>query len=92
MATGTATLNFGAAPGTNRVVVSVTGQSAIASNSYVEAFMMGSDSTADHNASEHEIVPMTFRCTNLVAGTGFDIVASTDFRLTGQFTVRWVWV
>lgn len=91
MATGTATLNFGSAPGTNVVVSTVTGQSAITSGSKVEAFLMG-DSTATHNAYEHFIVPLVLRCGNIVAGTGFDIYASSDLRLTGTFTVNWVWV
>lgn len=90
-ATGTATINFGSAPGTNQVTTTVTGQTSIQATSYVEIFMMGSDSTADHNATEHQIVPMTLRANNIVAGTGFDIIASSDFRLTGQFKVRWVW-
>lgn len=89
--TGTATLTFGSAPGTNNVTTTVTGQAAITTGSNCEAFMMGNDSTATHTAYEHQLVPMTLRCGNIVAGTGFDIVAYSDFRLTGTFTVRWVW-
>jgi hypothetical protein len=36
-------------------------------------------------------VPIRLVCGNIVAGTGFDIVASTDLRLTGTFSVRWMW-
>lgn len=88
--TGTATLNFGAAPGTNVATVTVTGQTGILSGSKVEAWLMG-DSTASHNAYEHLIVPLVVRCGNIVAGTGFDIVASSDLRLTGTFSVHWTW-
>lgn len=91
MATGTATIDFGASPGTQRAVVTVTGQAAIASNSHVEAFLMG-DATADHNAYEHSMVPLALVCGNIVAGTGFDIVGTCDWLLTGQFTVHWVWI
>jgi len=89
-ASGTATLTFGSAPGTNFVTVVVTGQASIGVNSHVEAFLMGS-TTATHNAIEHMIVPIRLSCGDIVAATGFTIYASTDFRLTGTFTVHWVW-
>lgn len=89
--TGTATLTFGSIPGTNLVTTTVTGQAGILTNSHIEAFLMG-DSTATHNVYEHNIVPFTLTCGNIVAGTGFDIVASSDLRLTGTFTCHWVWV
>lgn len=89
--TGTTTVNFGSAPGTNVVITTITGQTGITTANYVEAFMMGADTTATHNAIEHQLVPMRLSCTNIVNGTGFDIIASSDFRLTGTFSVRWVW-
>ena len=88
---GEATLNFGSAPGTNTVTTTVTGEAGILATSSVQAYLMG-DSTATHNAYEHEIVPMTITCGNIVAGTGFDIIASSELRLTGTFKVRWSWV
>lgn len=91
-ATGTATLDFGAAPGRNDATVTVTGQTGILTGSHVEAWIMGTDSTAAHNAYEHAMVPMITRATNLVAGTGFDIFASCEWLLTGTFTVHWVWL
>lgn len=89
--TGTAILNFGSAPGTNYVTTTVTGQSAIVSGSNVEAFMMGNDFTSDHNVIEHQLVPMTIRCGNIVGGSGFDISVASEYRLTGTFNIRWVW-
>lgn len=87
---GTADIDFGSAPGTNYVVTTVTGETSILSGSVVEAYLMAS-TTATHNSYEHSIVPITLRCGNVVASTGFDIVASSEFRLTGTFTVQWVW-
>jgi hypothetical protein len=89
---GTATLNFGSAPGTNIVETAVTGQASITTGAHVEAFLMG-ESTATHNNYEHLIVPMSIRVdkATIVAGIGFTIIASTDWRLTGTFTVHWVW-
>jgi hypothetical protein len=91
VSTGTATLNFGSAPGTNIVTTTVTGQTSIASTSLIRAFFMG-DSTVDHNAYEHQIMDVAATCTNIVAGTGFDIVVSSALRLTGTFKIRWQWV
>lgn len=89
--TGNATLNFGAAPGTNVVSVAVTGQASISATSGVEAYLMGLDTTADHNAYEHAIVPLILRIISITAGTGFTIQAATDWRLTGTFKCRWCW-
>lgn len=87
---GTATLDFGAAPGTNYIVTTVTGQTGILSGSVASAYLMA-ESTADHNTYEHSIVPIMLRCGNVVASTGFDIIATSELRLTGTFTVNWIW-
>jgi hypothetical protein len=89
-ATGTATIDFGAAPGTNAVEVAVTGQAGISTSSQAEAWMMAS-STATHNAEEHMLVPIKLTCGNLINATGFTIYARSDWRLTGTFTVQWIW-
>ena len=91
MATGTATLDFGATPGTNHVSVAVTGQGAIGANDHVEAFMQGNDSTATHNVYEHMIVPIRLSVSDIIAGTGFTINAITELRLDGTFKCRWAW-
>jgi len=90
-ATGTAVLDFGAAPGTNVVTVDVTGQAAIASTSHADAWLQG-DTTAEHNAFEHSIAPIRLSCGSIVDGTGFTITGSSEFRLSGTFKVHWVWV
>lgn len=91
MATGETTLNFGSVPGTNFVTTTITGQSTIVTGSFVEAFLMATGSI-DHNGYEHMIVPIRLVCGNIVASTGFDITGVTDWRLTGLFNVKWVWV
>jgi len=90
-ATGTATINFGAAPGTNHATIAVTGQTGIGANDHVEAFIMGNDSTATHNTYEHMVAPIKLSASSVVAGTGFTINAITDWRLNGTFKCRWVW-
>jgi len=93
-AQGTATINFGAVPGTNTTSVVVTGQTAILTGSLCEAWMMADTTVSGstgHNADEHKIVPIKLTCGAVVAGTGFTIYAETDWRLTSTFQVRWVW-
>jgi len=89
-ATGTAVLNFGATPGTNYVTAVVTGQAAIGTSSHVEAFLMGS-TTATHNPLEHLLSAIRLTCGDIIAATGFTIHAHTELRLTGTFSVHWVW-
>lgn len=90
--TGTATLSFGAAPGSNVATATITGQTDIGTSDFAEAFFMA-DTTADHNDMEHilfsRLVGLT--CGSIVAGTGFTITAETDLRLTGSIRCRWVW-
>ena len=89
-ATGTATIDFGSAPGTNVVTTTITGQTGILVGSHAESWMMGS-TTATHNAYEHAVVPIKLSCGTIVVGTGFTITAVTEWRLTGIFIVHWVW-
>ena len=52
---GTATINFGATPGSTNATLAITGQTSIASGAHIEAWIQG-DSTADHNAYEHLVI------------------------------------
>ena len=92
-AQGSATINFGAAPGTNLVSIAVTGQAGIVAGSQVQAFLMGNDSTATHNTDEHKILAnyINFAVDTIVAGVGFTINAITELRLTGTMVLRWRW-
>jgi hypothetical protein len=85
---GTAMVDFGAGGG-NVATVAVTGQAWVTSTSHIDAFLMGTDSTADHNADEHSIVDMTARVISITAGTGFTIQAFSNWTLTGTFKLHW---
>lgn len=85
---GSATVDFGTAPGSNNAFVVVTGVSSITAGSTVAAFVMA-DATSDHNADEHGLVPFRLTVGALSAGVGFTIYAVSEWRLTGTFTVRW---
>jgi hypothetical protein len=71
-AQGTATLDFGAYPGTSITSVAVTGQTGIVSSSLIEAWIRPID-TANHTADEHLVDPPRVLAGNIIAGTGFTI-------------------
>jgi hypothetical protein len=71
-AQGTATLNFGAFPGTSDTSVAVTGQTGILAGSLVEAWLFPT-ATADHSADEHMLEPIRVVAGDIVAATGFTI-------------------
>ena len=72
MATGTATLDFGAFPGASDASIAVTGQAAIIAGSLVEAWIRPV-ATADHSADEHMVETFKVIAGNIVAATGFTI-------------------
>jgi len=92
-ATGTAILDFGSAPGTNQVSVTVTGQTGIVSaTSYVEAWFSPA-ATATHNLEEIKLLTskLGVLAHTVVDDTGFTITGTTELRLTGTINVNWVW-
>lgn len=74
MAAGTATIDFGAFPGSSHATVDVTGQTAILTGSLVEAWLMPKD-TSDHSADEHLVEPIKVMAGPPTAGVGFTIHA-----------------
>ena len=90
---GTVTFNFGAAPGTN-VVTATVADATIGAASKVEVYLMGTDSTATHNAVEHQLLPLgglSLQVISVTAGVGFTAQAASNLRLTGTFQSRYVW-
>jgi len=90
---GTATIAFGAAPGTNTSSVVITGQTAIVSGSRIKVWFQG-DSTSDHNSYAHTFglsKEVALSAGNIVNGVGFTIYATTQLRLTGNIVCRWEW-
>lgn len=88
---GTAVINFGT--GANEASVEVSGQGDILATSKAEAFVMGDDTSTTHTASDHRYFAVLagLTCGTPVAGTGFTIYARSTEKLTGTWTVRWVW-
>ena len=90
--TGTATIDFGALPGSNEASVTVTGIGTIGASAKVEAFFMRSTS-ADHTVNDHSYAALFtgLSCGDVVAATGFTIYARSAEKLTGKFTLNYVW-
>ena len=88
---GTATLDFGT--GANEASVTVTGLGTISATSKVESWVMGDDVSTDHTANDHRYfgVFANLTCGTPVAATGFTIYARSIEKLTGTWTVRYVW-
>jgi hypothetical protein len=91
--TGTATIDFGAAPGLNETSVAVTGQGTISATSKAEAYFMADDTATGHTAADHRYAAslMGLTCGTPSAGTGFTIYARSEHKHQGQFSIRWVW-
>ena len=92
-AQGTATLDFGAFPGSAEASVAVTGQASISGTSKAEAYIMGDDTTVDHTASDHRYVAamIGLTCGTPTAATGFTIYGRALDKMQGTFALRWVW-
>jgi hypothetical protein len=92
-AQGTATIDFGAFPGSNAASVAVTGQSSISGTSKAEAFIMSDDTSGGHTAADHRYAAalLGLTCGTPSAGVGFTIHARCLEKMQGAFSLRWVW-
>ena len=104
MPAGTATLNFGAFPGSVEAEVDVTGQTGFVAASQVEAWVLPI-ATADHSADEHMAERIRVTAVYKVNGTltirGFNNdspvfradnrCGAQPQRLWGQWSIGWAW-
>jgi hypothetical protein len=90
---GTATLDFGAFPGSSEASIAITGQGSISATSKAEAYIMGDDTSGTHTANDHRYasVLIGLTCGTPSAGTGFTIYGRCLDKMQGQFQIRWVW-
>lgn len=88
--TGTAVIDFGAGLNEAQVDVSVP---EILDTSKAESWVMGDDTSTDHTANDHRYFPLLacLTCGTPSAGVGFTIYARSLQKLTGAWTVRFVW-
>jgi len=86
-AQGTATLNFGAFPGSQEAKIVITGQTGILAGSLASAWVLPA-ATADHSIDEHLVDPVRVIVGNVVAGTGFTIYGyPADIQTFGSKTL-----
>ena len=90
---GTATVDFGAFPGTNEASIAVTGQGSITTNNRAIATIPADGTTADHTASDHKYAAalIALTCDTPIAGTGFTIFARCLDKMQGTFTLNWAY-
>jgi hypothetical protein len=87
--TGTATLDFGA--GLNEASAAFADVS-VTATSKVEAFFMGADTSVDHTANDHKYAPVFISLTAAPTdGVGGTIYGRSIEKVTGEWTVRYVW-
>ncbi len=88
--TGSAVIDFGV--GSNEAQVSVSAPEILAT-SKVESWVMADDTSVDHTAADHRYFPVfaSLTCGTPVAATGFTIYARSTEKLTGTWTLRYVW-
>lgn len=91
--TGYAILDFGNFPGTNNASVVVTGQTQILSTAALSVYVNGEDTTTDHSAQDHRLLPTLAHISvgNITNGSGFTIYATSLEKLSGTFKIRWAW-
>jgi hypothetical protein len=91
---GTATLDFGAYPGSNEASIAVTGQTSILTTSNIQAFIMGDSTSTTYTANDHKYLAtlLDFSTNTATASTGFTIYARSIHKIKGTVTVNWTWV
>ena len=89
---GSATIDFGAWPGSNEAQVQITGLSGITLTAAAEAWPMAEASGA-HTAADAAYAARFYSltCGDVVAAQGFTIYARSEHKLIGSFAVRYVW-
>ena len=85
--TGSGIIDFGAAPGTNTALVTVSDTN-VKTDSTIQ-LMLG-NSTTDHNVIEHQLSGITLYADNIINATSFRINGLTQLRLTGTFAFKYV--
>ena len=88
--TGSAEIDFGAFPGSNEAVVTVSA-TGVTPATHVEAWVMAGDSTTDHTAQDHRYFPLFAALTAEPGSDEFNIYGRSTQKLQGAFLVHYVW-
>ena len=86
---GTATIDFGAFPGSNEATISFA-DLGVTGGANVQAFIASDATTGDHTAKDHRYAPLFIHLTAQPdAGVGGNIFARSQEKMQGTFAVRW---
>jgi hypothetical protein len=90
---GSATLDFGAFPGSNEASVVITGEAGIVTGSRVDAWIVVAASS-NHTENDHAYAASLVGVSagTIVNATGFTIHARSAEKMQGVFNVNWAWV
>lgn len=90
-AVSSATIDFGAFPGSNEASVAFA-DTAIAAGSNIRAWFAADATSADHTALDHRYAPVFIELTALpTAGVGGTIYARSEHKMQGQWSVKYSW-
>jgi len=91
---GTATIDFGSAPGGLSTSVAITGLTNIHSTSVVILQIMADATSVDHSAAEHRAFTTYANLTydTPVTGSGFTIYSDASQLVQGRWTVKYSWL
>lgn len=90
--TGSAQVDFGFPTGNegDTATATVTAQAWLTGTEKITAALFGDSTTADHDPDDAAIEGITCTVQNVIAGSGFDIVAYAPGGTWGRYTAHWV--
>lgn len=88
---GSATLDFGAAPGSNESVAEIA-DVAVTAGAVVEGWIAGGDSTVDHTAADHRYLAIWVAITGVATeGVGITLYGRSEHKIEGTVACRYIW-
>lgn len=88
--TGTATIDFGAWPGSNEASIVVAAEG-VTPSTHIEAWVMGDSTTPDHTANDHRYFPLLAALTTEAGTNEFTIHGRSLQKMQGQWLLHYVW-
>lgn len=88
---GTATIDFGAFPGSNTASVVVSGLTGITAGNKPKAYVSANATTGDHSANDHKYFAcfVGLACGDIVPATSMTIHAISTEKLQGQWSINY---
>ena len=89
---GSIAIDFGAAPGSNEASVAVADTNILGAS--ITSAWIAAQASSNHTVQDHTYAAALIGISTgaPTAGVGFTIYARSTGKVTGQFTLNWVWV